>query len=333
MTQLVSILIPAYNAEKLLRETMLSAINQTWPNKEIIVVDDGSSDQTFNVAKSLESSTVKVITQPNRGASAARNTALRYAQGSYIQWLDADDLLAPDKLSQQLRDAKSGTTSRVLLSSTYGEFFVQPHRARFVPHTLWQDLEPINFLLAIFTQNLWMSPAVWVVSRKLTELAGPWDEQLTLDDDGEYFSRVVAASDNVRFVPEARSYYRRHNVGSLSRTVSGRACESLFLSLSLRISQLRHLEDSDRTRSASIQLLQTWLDYFYPEKDALLQQVNTLARDLGGTLSPPSLSWKYQPIKAVFGWKAAKQMRNIVSNTKLIAQVKRDQLSFMLSRK
>lgn len=326
MTHLVSILIPAYQAEKWIHETILSAISQTWPNKEIIVVDDGSTDQTFEIAKSLESRFIKVLKQENTGACGARNKALSFAQGDYIQWLDADDLLGPDKIAIQLREANNGQISRVLMSSTFGKFFVQPKNAKFYPHALWQDLDPIEFLLTIFTQNLWMNPAVWLVSRKLTELAGPWDERLSLDDDGEYFSRVVSASEHIKFIPDAKSYYRQHNANSLSRSVTEQACQSLFLSLSLRIKQLRCLEDSERTRDASIKLLQTWLDYFYPEKEELLRQINKLAQDLGGILSAPKISWKYLLIKTFFGCKTAKHIKHIVSNTKLRARVQHDRL-------
>src|SRR5437588_1977285 len=99
MSDLVSILIPAYNAERWIRQSILSAINQTWDRKEIIVVDDGSTDLTLSVAKSLESKSVKVVTQINAGACKARNKALSLAQGDFIQWLDADDLLHPEKIA------------------------------------------------------------------------------------------------------------------------------------------------------------------------------------------------------------------------------------------
>ena len=328
---LVSILIPAYNAEKWIRDTILSAINQTWPYIEVIVVDDGSSDNTFAIAKTFESNSVKVVSQENKGASTTRNNCLAMAQGDFIQWLDADDLLAPNKISLQL-NAFIGNHLE-LFSSSFAEFYVNPEKATFIPSVLWNDLEPIDFLLAIFTKNLWMNPSVWLVNRRLAELAGPWDERLSLDDDGEYFSRVVAACDRINFVPEARIYYRRHSVSSLSKSVSDKACESLLLSLSLRIGQLLQLEDSERTRQASINLLQTWLDYFYPEKKDLLNRAYDLAIYLGGTLTPPKLSWKYQPIKTVFGWEAAKRFRKTVSNIKLNAHVMRDELFSAYSRK
>jgi glycosyltransferase involved in cell wall biosynthesis len=99
MPPLVSIIIPAYNSEEFLGDTVRSALAQKWPNKEIIIVDDGSSDGTLELAKKFESRDVKVLTQKNRGAACARNAGLALAQGDFIQWLDADDLLAPDKIS------------------------------------------------------------------------------------------------------------------------------------------------------------------------------------------------------------------------------------------
>jgi len=101
MQPLVSILIPAYNSEEWIGETIRSAVEQTWPRKEVIVVDDGSRDGTLAAAKVLASKEVTVVTQENQGVCAARNHALRLCQGDYIQWLDADDLLAPDKIERQ----------------------------------------------------------------------------------------------------------------------------------------------------------------------------------------------------------------------------------------
>src|SRR3990170_4942215 len=89
---LVSVLIPAYNSERWIAETLSSAVAQTWPNKEVIV-DDGSKDRTLEIARTFSSRGVKVVMQANTGAPGARNHALRLAQGDYIQWLDADDVL------------------------------------------------------------------------------------------------------------------------------------------------------------------------------------------------------------------------------------------------
>src|SRR5512142_2295425 len=103
MQPLVSILIPAFNAQTWIGETLRSATLQSWPRKEVIVVDDGSSDRTVEIARTFECAWVKVVTQENQGAAAARNHAARLSQGEYIQWLDADDILGADKIEQQIR--------------------------------------------------------------------------------------------------------------------------------------------------------------------------------------------------------------------------------------
>jgi glycosyltransferase involved in cell wall biosynthesis len=97
---LVSILIPAYNSEEWIGNAIRSAIAQTWQRKEIIVVDDGSSDRTPEVARRFAAKEVAVVSTENQGSAAARNHALQLSQGDYIQWLDADDLLAPDKIER-----------------------------------------------------------------------------------------------------------------------------------------------------------------------------------------------------------------------------------------
>ena len=293
MSALVSILIPAHNAGPWLEQTLTSAVGQTWPSIEVIVVDDGSSDDTLAVARRFESRGVKVVSQANRGASAARNCALSLACGDYVQWLDADDLLAPDKIALQMQLAEGMGNHRTLISCAFGEFLADPRKTRFAASDLWADLAPVDFLLLRFSRNLWMNPSVWLMHRDLCQIAGPWDERLSLDDDGEYFARVVAASSGIRFVAQARCHYRRGHVGSLSRSLSDRACESLLLSLRLCIGQLLQIEDSERTRVASVVLLQNWAersDCFLPDSPDRLQRLQSLAREVGGVVRPPRLS-------------------------------------------
>jgi len=96
----ISIAIPAYNAERCLRETLESALNQTYPAHEIIVVDDGSTDRTEEIALSY-GNRIRHIKQQNQGIAGARNTAVREATGDWIAFLDHDDLMLPTKLEKQ----------------------------------------------------------------------------------------------------------------------------------------------------------------------------------------------------------------------------------------
>jgi glycosyltransferase involved in cell wall biosynthesis len=102
MKPLVSILISAYNAREWIGYTLQSAVAQTWPRKEIIVVDDGSTDGTVEIARRFASKGVTIFSTKNGGLSAGQNCAYRHSQGDYLQFLDADDLLAPDKIERQL---------------------------------------------------------------------------------------------------------------------------------------------------------------------------------------------------------------------------------------
>jgi len=308
MGELVSILIPAYNAERWINETIKSALGQTWPNCEIIVVDDGSTDNTYDIARGYQSKSVKVIRQENMGASVARNTAISLAQGDYIQWLDADDLIAADKISLQLEEGNNVKNSLILLSSSFGTFFYRQEKAKFIPTALWKDLLPVEWLLTRFADRVWMNPAVWLVSRRLTEQVGSWDERLTLNDDGEYFARVVAACEAVKFIPEAKSYYRQANAKSLSKTQTHKASESLFLSLKLSYGYLLALEESERTRAAVLGHLQNCLILFYPEEHEILAKADEFASDLRGNLSKPELKSKYFVVRKIFGWNTAKRL-------------------------
>src|SRR5260370_15243171 len=179
MKPIVPILIPAYNAEAWIADTIESAIGQTWPRKEIIVVDAGQTDQTLAIARRFASKDVAVVTHENQGAASTRNHALSLSQGDYIQWLDADDLLSPDKVERQMEAADKIRNSRTLLSSGWGYFAYQTERAKFSPTSLWCDLSPVEWLLRKMGENLHMQTATWLVSRELTEDAGPWDTRLS----------------------------------------------------------------------------------------------------------------------------------------------------------
>jgi glycosyltransferase involved in cell wall biosynthesis len=317
MPPLVSILIPAYNAERWIGEAIKSALDQTWPNKEIIVVDDGSRDGTLSVARQFDSKGVSIVSQSNQGASAARNRALNLAQGDYLQWLDADDLLAPDKVQKQMDIARETASKRTLFSSPWAHFFYRTSRAQFIPTELWSDLSPVEWLTRKMAHNCHMQTATWLVSRDLTEAAGPWDVRLWKDNDGEYFCRVVAATDAIRFVPEARTYYRRSDCNSVTNIGrSNRKMDSQFLSLQLHTHYLLSLQDTPRTRAACVSYLQTWFYNFYPQRRDIVDGLRKLATSMGGELQTPHLSWKYAWAQKIFGWGVAKELQLIARNQK-----------------
>jgi glycosyltransferase involved in cell wall biosynthesis len=307
MKPLVSILIPAYNAEKTIAYTIQSAIAQTWHCKEVIVVDDGSRDRTAEVARRFASKQVSVVSAHNQGAAAARNHALQLSQGDFIQWLDADDLLAPDKIERQLGVLGEEDNRQILLSSPWAPFYYRTRQARFVQNSLCQDLSPVEWLLRKMGENLHMQTATWLTSRELVEEAGPWDTRLLSDDDGEYFCRVLLASKGTRYVSGTGVFYRVTASARLSSIGSSdRKKDAMIPSMKLHIQYIRSLEDSERVRKACLTYIQNWYHNFYPERPDLVAELQAVAAQLQGRLEEPHLRWKYAWIKPVFGWKAAK---------------------------
>jgi glycosyltransferase involved in cell wall biosynthesis len=308
MEPLVSILIPAYNAEEFIADAIRSAIAQTWQRKEIIVVDDGSTDRTVEVARKFASKDVAFVSKQNQGAAATRNHAYELSQGGYIQWLDADDLLAPDKIDRQLTALRGADDKWTLLSSSYGHFSYRTEAARFVPTSLWEDLTPVEWMLRKMGRHLSMQTATWLTSRELAEAAGPWDTRLHVDDDGEYFCRALLLSKGTRFVPKARVYYRNTTSTRVSHVgMSDKKKSALLLSMKLHIEYLRSLEESDRVRKACLNYLQNFYVEFYPERPDLMGELQALATELGGRLEEPRLRWKFAWMRPMVGFQAAKQ--------------------------
>ena len=331
MNPLVSILIPAYNSEKWIRSTIESALAQTWKNKEIIVVDDGSKDNTYNFAKGYESKILKVITQSNSGACVARNKAVSIAQGDFVQWLDADDLLAQDKVELQLSGYDKFANSRVLHSASWGYFYYRPSQTKFNSNGLWQDLSPSEWLRIRLGDGFFIPTVAWLVSRRLTELAGPWDERLKRNQDGEYFNRVVAHSQFVKFHPTAKCYYRKGNIFSISMSRSKSTIESLDLSNNLCVDYLLNLENNEITRDACIKFLQRFLNKIPLGDPKIILKNQKRILELGGEFTFPTETKKFSIFKYVFGKNATRMLKKWLWNLEVTFRRKWDKLLAYLS--
>jgi hypothetical protein len=121
---------------------------------------------------------------------------------------------------------------------------------------------------------------------------------------------VVLASDAIQFVPDGKVFYRQSDFDRLSGIDrSDKKLESQFLSMKLHVGYLRSLEESERVRAACLAYLQTWFGWFFEERPDLAQELGRLAATLGGRLQAPKLPWKYLWIQKLFGWSAAKEVR------------------------
>jgi GT2 family glycosyltransferase len=331
VNDLVSILIPAFNAEKWIGATIESALRQTWHAKEVIVVDDGSTDGTLSIARRYVAEGVVVDRHSNQGAASTRNRVFALSRGNYIQWLDADDILAPDKIEKQMAVLRAVEDRSAVCTCTWGHFYFRTGKARLKPSALWATQTPMAFMLARLQNCLFMPNMCWLASRELTSRIGPWNTSLTADDDGEFFTRLVLASSSVCFVPEAKAYYRISGRGSLSHIAgSERKLRSQFLSMELQIQHTLKASDSAETRAACLQCVQDFLPAVYPENDDLVRRAQALARELGGELRLAGAPQKYQWIERLCGVSTAKRVQSFWTGIRTTAESAWDARSFRL---
>lgn len=208
-TPSVSIIIPCYNAESSVAETIQNALAQTWPHKEIIVVDDGSTDRSREIVESFGDQ-VKLLTGPNRGGCVARNRGLAAARGDYIQFLDADDLMDAGKLAGQLA-LLEGSDWRTVAVCSVKRFDASSRTLAptAVPGT--DRMVGVDFLVDMWLRGGGYNAHGWLCHRRLLQEVGGWNERLRADQDGEYFARVLCAAAEVRFLENVFVYYRRGN--------------------------------------------------------------------------------------------------------------------------
>jgi glycosyltransferase involved in cell wall biosynthesis len=307
MNPLVSIITPAFNAEPYIAETLRSVLSQTHSRFEVLVVNDGSRDGTLAAARSFTDPRIKVIDQQNRGASAARNRGLKEAQGEFVQYLDADDLLAPNKIEIQLRRLLSHPNATA--TGRWGRFSSTPEKAFFVPESFWIDMEPVNWLVERWERASMVHPAGWLMPRSVIDRAGGWDESLTLDDDGEYFGRIVLSSERILFCDEAVSFYRSGLPTSLSGSKSPVAWKSALRSIDLGADRLIAFENSPRTRRACSRAYEEFVYACYPEVSEQRDRAWKRVRELGGPYFRPQMGPKMKAVSRIVGWKLAKRLQ------------------------
>ena len=305
---LVSVIIPCYNAAHWLEATIASVRAQTWRRYEIILVDDGSKDDSGALADRLAGPDMRVVHQENAGQCAALNHGLRLAQGDLYQYLDADDLLAPEKITVQilrLRDLEPGW----IASGAWARFSADPAGAVFEQEPVWKDLAPVDWLVTSWRGGGMMHGAAWLIPRALIQAAGPWNEELNLINDLDYFPRVILRSHGVAFCPDAKTYYRSGLAGNLSGLNSRRGWVSAFKATALAREALLGVENSPRTREASADNLQRLALAAYPFAPDLVAAAEKEIAKLGGSSIQPGGGRAFLFLRRLLGWKLARRLQ------------------------
>ena len=306
---LVSVLIPCFNAERFIGGALESALAQTYCPIEVIVVDDGSTDGSAEVIKSFRAHGVTAIFQDNAGQSAAANRALAAAQGDYVKFLDADDLLHPEMIERQVIALTE--QDQAIAFGEWARFSSDPSEAVFPPLPMYRTASPADWLASEWIGGAPMTQcAMFLIPRAVLNATGGWDERLSVNNDFEFFSRVLCAVQELIFVPGARLYYRTV-AGSLSAQVSPAAARSAALSLQLGANHLLAVEDSPRTRQAAANVLQTFKYRFYPAYPALRHDLAARIAELGGSDLPPDGPPGFQRLRRWIGWRGARRVQQL----------------------
>lgn len=219
--KLVSIIIPAYNAAKTIVETLDSVFAQTYKNLEVIVVNDGSKDDTLAIIENYLKP-ITIISTENKGVSQARSLGFAKSKGSFIQYLDADDLLLPHKIERQLSALLAHEAD-----VAYGDWqkFKYENDKFIITEIIERQIEG-DLEIALFTY-FWCPPAALLYSRRLCERL-KWNEKLPVIQDARYFFDAAIAKGKFVYTSGIMAQYRTAQSNSLSQKSDLNFIKDLF---------------------------------------------------------------------------------------------------------
>lgn len=277
---LVSIIIPVHNAEIYINETILCCFSQTYTNIEIILVENGSADRSWDVISAYNDRRIKPYQIPKGNAAKARNFGFSKAQGAYCMFLDADDIISSNKIELQINQLKQHKPGHVA-SCAWGKFSTDIEEATFIPQPVWTEKDPVKWCISAWQGNGMMVTACWLIPSALIQKVNGWDEQLSLHDDGEFMCRILLASEGNIFVNDAKVFYRQ-STGSLSKqNKSQKAAQS---ALNTYCSYQHHILQHSDTKEIRMALAKNYAQFlyeFHPNYKSLLLKAKGQLNNLG----------------------------------------------------
>jgi glycosyltransferase involved in cell wall biosynthesis len=224
---MISVIIPCYNASSTLRATLESALSQSYPDKEVIVVDDGSTDRSAEIIKSLEPTVISKF-QLNQGASAARNRGTTLARGEYIQYLDADDMLAPDTLTKRVAAVEA--TGADIAYTDWQQFTTAADGSTCLKDIIELPLDRLGDdpEAACASSMFWAPPAAILYRRWVVDRIGEWNTRLPVIQDARFIFDAARVGARFTRVMGVGALYRISE-DSLSRRSQKRFIRDCFV--------------------------------------------------------------------------------------------------------
>lgn len=257
---LISVIIPAYNSEKTIGETIQSVLNQTFSDFELIVINDGSTDKTLEITSHIQDSRIKVFSYPNAGGAISRNRGFSHSSGEFIAFLDADDLWTPDKLEAQLKALQSNPEAAV----AYSWLNVIDESGKFLRGGNYRT-ENGDIFAKLFLVPFVESGSNPLIRRQAFIDVNGFDESLPASQDYDLYLRL-AARYNFIAVPLPQVLYRISS-NSMSANVKRQEATSLLV-------RERAFQESPKT--LPLDLKQYSIANFY--KDILFRLLNMVPK-------------------------------------------------------
>ena len=306
---LVSVILPCYNAEPYIGYALQSVLQQTHRFLEIIIVNDGSIDQSADVIASYKDDRIKYYETQRLGQCGASNFGLLKSSGNYIKFFDADDLMNATHIELQLKRLQN--TTNCIASCSWGRFYDgNPESARFIPETVWKDMKPLDWLKASLKQKYDMMGAwLWLIPRHIIQKAGGWDERLSLNNDFEFSIRLLLHAEQVLFVNDAKIFYRSGLQHALSQVRSRERYEAALLSTELGCDYLLKADNSEEMKEICANRYQEWLYRIYPHFPDLQKDLICKIKALGGSSREMDGGRVAKIFNAFLGWRTTKLIR------------------------
>lgn len=219
MDILFSVIIPLYNKQEYIKSTLESVLKQSYTNYEIIVVDDGSTDKSPEIVKSIKDSRILFFSKANGGVSSARNHGINQSKGDFICFLDSDDLWTEDYL-ESLNKIITQKQDTDMICSAYGIFRVNPQsdiRAKRIKLKSQQKEAKIDFFFYCLKEKRCIAfTSATCIKRKIINNHNLYfDEQINMGEDIDYWTRAASLANNIYYSDQIQVLYRSESNNSL----------------------------------------------------------------------------------------------------------------------
>ncbi len=309
-SELVSVIIPAYNAEQYILQCVHSVLEQTYSNLEIIIVNDGSTDGTLKLLQSIQDPRIVLIDQDNQGCSSAKNSGLERSTGNFIQYLDADDVLSLDKIEMQMHRINKSQDSIAVCRTVFFHCDINENLGEIDTALIRKEGSGLSFLLRLMGSEgipAMVQPNAYLLPKEIVDKIGKWNVEISPspDEDGEYFARALLSAKRVCFTGGVNYYRKLPNQKTLSQVRSYERALNLLKTVDLKFENIFKIERSKLTEKLfQLNISQVAYQYGTDYPEIIIESRKILR---GNTFTSLKIvnPWKFKLISLIIGFENA----------------------------